>query len=168
MGSPTPHIDPKVEAVIEETRRFLEPRVRTGGWKADLGSHVGRQQAALFEIYSNSSVPQWVKDEVSGPIVEAMKKRHPGRPTRRFRDGLIAAAASRIVKQIDENGTHYNPSRNDETHDKECAASIIQKALARLGVTMEEKEIKTIVLKTPVPLGPQRVGHILGRNTPPD
>ena len=166
MRSPATLIDSKLEALIEETRRLLEPYVRTGGWKADPGSHVGPLQDALFEIYGSSSVSQRAKDEVSGPVVEAMKKRGRGRPTRHFRDRVIAAAASRIVKQVDPSGDHYKVSRNDATRDKgdkECAASIIQKALARLDQPMEEQEIAAIVLKTPY----NAMGHTF-RNNPPD
>lgn len=132
-------IDPRVEVAIEQTRHFLEPRVRCDAWKADPDRNARLLFDAHLEIQC-SSLPEWVKDAVSGPVAEAMKKRS-GKPTRRLRDLFLATAAARLIEK------DFLLTRNDATRDSEFAGSIIQKALARLGVRMPEKTINEIVLK---------------------
>ncbi len=141
MRDPTTRIDPEVEAAIEEARRFLEPCVSSPSWRADLD----RQMITLYDAHiwiDAGSLPQWVKDCVREPLFRAMLKRK-AKPTRRYRNHSIHLAACRLNKY------GYHLTRNEEPRDKESAASIIRKALARLGVRMSEKQINAIVLNPP-------------------
>jgi hypothetical protein len=141
MRDPDITFDREVEAAIEDTYRFLEPHVSRLAWAADPDRDAIKLLNAFEEI-ENSSLPKWVKLRVREPLVKAMRKRH-GKPKRRFRDFTIAAAANRLIAR------GYDATRNDATRHTQSASSIVRQALRRLGVTMKEKQINTIVLKYP-------------------
>jgi hypothetical protein len=141
MRDPATRVDPEVEVAVEETRRFLEPYVRSPCWRAD----VDRQMITLYDaqlLIEVSLLPKWVKDSVREPLFNAMLKRK-AKPTRHYRNYNIHLAACPLVKR------GYLLTRNEVTRDKQSAAAIIQKALARLGVRMSEKQINAIVLNPP-------------------
>jgi hypothetical protein len=143
MRDPTIHFDPETkvtEAATEDTRRLLEPIVRTKIWEADFDHQAKEIFQALFWLEEHA--PDWVKAAVREPLLKAARKRSK-KPTRHSRDIAIACAARRLRPR-------YLPSRNDETKHIEAASSIIYEALRRLGVEMEEKTIKGIVLKYPL------------------
>jgi hypothetical protein len=141
MRDPATHIDPEVEAAIEETRQFLEPHVNTAFWAADPDPRLEDIFMAIEQIWS-APLPEKTKVLAREALLWEMQKRRK-KPTRRYRDRFLCMAAQRLVPR-------YRLSRNDETIDTESASSIIQKALARLGETgLAEKQVKDIVLKKP-------------------
>jgi hypothetical protein len=103
------------EWAIEFTRQFLEPRVNYIDWRGDPGRKAIALHDALMEI-ENRSLSEGAKVLVRKLIIDEMKKRRRGQPTRRFRDLSLAKAARRLMNQ------GYNPSRNDEMRDRECGA----------------------------------------------
>ena len=138
MRDPATRIDPEVEAAIEETRKFLERDVSADLWAGDRDPRHGDLLKAIAEIGS-SSLSEKTKLLAGDLFVKAMRKRSK-KPTRQWRDVVLWVAAQRLVPR-------YHLSRNDETFHTESATSIVQQALARLGVTMTEKQLKDIVLK---------------------
>jgi hypothetical protein len=141
MRDPAPRVDSKVEAVIEDTRRFLEGYVQSESWKTDADGYACDLRATMGEI-AESNMPDWAKNFAILVLFEQTKKRRkkPTRPTRHYRNMALELAAARLVMQ------GYKPTRNDETRHRESASSIICKALELLDVEIIlEKQINAIV-----------------------
>jgi hypothetical protein len=139
MRDPATRFD--VEAAIEDTRRFLEHYVQSESWKADSDNWHSPLRATAQEV-KGSNLPDWAKTFARLALFEQMeKRRRPGKPKRNYRNIALGMAASRLVKQ------GYKPTRNDETRNRASAASIIHKALRRLGEKTTEKQINAVVLK---------------------
>ncbi len=133
---------PEVEAAIEETRRFLEPRVRDPSWKGDPLPARWKMNFALIEI-ERSSLPDFVKSIARSAILKAMHQgKRDSKPTRWYRYEAICAAAERLTPR-------YHLTRNEATKDKQSACGIVWQALRRLDVKMTEKRINEIVLNDP-------------------
>jgi hypothetical protein len=126
-------IDPDEAA----TYRFLKGYVQSESWKADPDGSACDMRAAIDEVEA-SNLPEWAKNLAILALLEQTRKRR-GKPTRGYRDMAIRLAAIRLVLQ------GYRPTRNDVTIDTESAASIIHRALQRLGERLSEKSINTIV-----------------------
>jgi hypothetical protein len=142
MRDPATRIDPDVEAAVEETRRFLEPYVRSPTWAADPDGLASDMGAALEVIENCEALPDWVR-LFAWRAMHPQTKRRSKKPTRRFRNMALRMAAARLLAR------GYDWSRNDETRHVESASSIIHEALKRLGVKkMKEKQVTNIVLST--------------------
>jgi hypothetical protein len=140
MRDPVHRFD-RVEADIEDTRRFLKGYVESEAWKADPDGFAGDSRAAIAEV-EVSNLPDWLKNLAFLALWEQTKKRRARKPTRRIRDSAIREAASRLVMT-----RGYKLTRNDVTRDRASAASIIHQTLNRLGEKLSEKSINAVVLK---------------------
>jgi hypothetical protein len=143
MRDPATRIDPVTEiteAAIEYARSTLKPWVVGKKLCGDREPHWSKIFDALVHIEKNS--PQWVVDAVRDPLLEAMDKRTK-KPSYYTRDVWIACLAVSLTHRH----KLYKLTRNDATQGIDSASSIIAEALRRLGVTMNEKTIKGIILK---------------------
>jgi hypothetical protein len=144
MRDPATHIDPKVEAAIEETCRFLEIKMGYDYWERDPDSSLSPDIWAAIREIAFSNLSYRTKNVAQQALFEQTKKRSK-KPTRQFRDNALRVAADILVAQ------GYNPTRNEATDGWESASSIIHQALKRLGEKkLKEKQINTIVLKYPL------------------
>jgi hypothetical protein len=136
MRDPAPRVDPEIEAVIEETRRFLEGYVKDESWKADADVFACDNRAAIDEVEA-SNLPDWAKNFAVYALFQQTKKR-PRKPTRHYRNSALEKAAARLVS------LGYKPTRNEATR-RDSASSIIAEALRRLHMKPSEKQINAIV-----------------------
>jgi hypothetical protein len=133
-------VDPahvEVEADIEDTRRFLKRYIESESWKADPDGFAGDMGATIDEV-EVSNMPDWAKTLARFALLQQMKKRR-GKPKRRYRNMAIELAAMRLVVR------GYMATRNDVTHDRDSASSIIRQALHPLGEELSEKSINAII-----------------------
>jgi hypothetical protein len=140
MRDPVPRIDPKSEAAIEDTCRYLERYIQAESWRADPDGFASDLRATIDEI-ERSDLEEWAKNFAIFALLERTKKRR-GKPTQRYRDRAIQEAAIRLVMR------GYKPTRNEATL-RDSASSIIHQALRGLGETLQEKSINAIVGKIP-------------------
>jgi hypothetical protein len=129
--------DPKSEAVIEDTCRFLE---RHKPW-TEVDGFACYMSAAADEVEA-SNMPDWAKNFAVVALLKRQTEKRRGRPKQSARDHAIRDAAIKLVMG------GYRPTRN-ETTVRDSASSIIHHALRRLGEKLSEKSINAIVAKIP-------------------
>jgi hypothetical protein len=137
MRDPASRIDPKSEAAIEDTCRFLErhkPWTEVDGLACDM--RVAAEEVAA------SNMPEWAKNLAMLALFRGPVNKPRGRPKQSARDHAIRDAAIKLVIG------GYRPTRNDATV-RDSASSIIHHALRRLGEKLSEKSINAIVVKIP-------------------
>ena len=145
MRDPATHIDPAVEAAIEETRRILECYVRFDYWKADPDSSLSPDIWAAIKEIAGSDLSDRTKNLAQQALFEQTKKRE-SKPTRHYRDNALCVAAVNLLAQ------GYSLTRNEATRHTESASSIIRQALKRISPPekMTEKRINEVLMKYPL------------------
>lgn len=140
MRDPATIIDPVVEAVIEETRQWLEGSVQCAHWQGDPDYGLSYLRAAIRKVEAWDS-PDYLKDFAVWTLFEIWKKSRK-KPTRHWRHLSIWVAAGQLHRR------GFQLTRNEATGE-DSASSIMREALRRLGEGMTEGQINAIVLASP-------------------
>jgi hypothetical protein len=135
-------VDLKVEAAVEEVTAVLGLAMRLGAfdkkrvWEHDdqrIISPDERNSEAYFAIALLPGIPEHVRAYLEQLLSNRAKADWDNHGS--DRDYFIASAVAELVKR------GFRPHRRSR---RESACSIVQKALARLGVHMEERNIEHI------------------------
>ena len=141
-----PSINAEVATAIEEARVYLFLPLclgRLGKGPADPDGTLRAEAWAHIQLLPDSVLPEHLREHVC----QLLSERPAGRLT--YGDGRDLFIVSAIERARSRG---FHPTRSNTSRDKgsaESACSIVQKALARLGVNMSERMVEDIWSQSP-------------------
>jgi hypothetical protein len=146
VRDPTVNAADEVKAAIDIAVRYLGLFQRLGVLSkayVDPDQHLrseARMQITAMGVLTNDMLPEHLRmpKHVRDYLYRLLEEQPTGKATVARRDACITSAIWQIV------GRGFAATRNAGTRDKESACSIVQKALARVGLTLSERTVEDI------------------------